>query len=312
MERQDIEVFLALAQELHFARTAQRLNLAPASISQTIKKLERRFGAPLFTRTTRRVDLTPLGRQLLDELGPAYAQVQTAIARVTATGHGATGELHLGYMSAAVARHVLTLVDTFHARTPGCRVTIRETALADLCGPLRRGEIDLSILPLPVAEPDLTVGPVLLSEAALLAVPTDHHLAQRTHVTPADLTEQTFLFAQDLPDYWIEHHLPIPRSAARITLLPGFQEMLAYVASSHGVAIVGTQTEQLYPRPGLACVPIAGRPTFDYAPVWRTDDLNALASNFLHDAATTPQPRRSTQTHGRRPGQPRHARQHSR
>ena len=58
MERQDIEVFLALAHELHFARTAQRLNLASASISQTIKKLERRFGAHLFTRTTRRVDLT--------------------------------------------------------------------------------------------------------------------------------------------------------------------------------------------------------------------------------------------------------------
>jgi DNA-binding transcriptional LysR family regulator len=120
-------------------------------------------------------------------------------------------------MSAAVARHVLTLVDTFHARTPGCRVTIRETALADLCGPLRRGEIDLSILPLPVAEPDLTVGPVLLSEAALLAVATDHHLAQRTASTP-----------------------------------------------SHRIS------------------------------------------------STTPQPRRSTQTHGRRPGQPRHARQHSR
>src|SRR2546423_56552 len=79
-------------------------------------------------------------------------------------------------------------------------------------------------LRLPVAEPDLTAGPVLLSEAPLLAVPTDHHLAQRTHVTPADLTERTFLFAQDLPDYWIEHHLPIPQSAARITLLPGFQE----------------------------------------------------------------------------------------
>ncbi|MGO1055173.1 helix-turn-helix domain-containing protein [Crossiella sp. CA198] len=55
MERQDIEVFLTLAEELHFARTAEPLRLAPASISQTIKKLERRFGAPLFTRTTRRV-----------------------------------------------------------------------------------------------------------------------------------------------------------------------------------------------------------------------------------------------------------------
>jgi DNA-binding transcriptional LysR family regulator len=294
MERQDIEVFLALAHELHFARTAQRLRVAPASISQTIKKLERRFGAPLFTRTTRRVDLTPLGKQLLDELGPAYAQVQAAIVRATTTGHGTAGELHLGYMSAAVARHVLTLVDTFHARTPDCQVTIRETALADLCGPLRRGEIDLSILPLPVAEPDLTVGPVLLAEAALLAVRTDHHLAQRALVEPADLADQTFLFPQDLPDYWIEHHLPIPRPIARVTFLPGFQEMLAYVTSGRGVAIVGAQTEHLYPRPGLTCVPIVGGPTFDYALVWRTGDLNALASAFLHHATTTPRRRRST------------------
>ncbi|WP_243707595.1 LysR family transcriptional regulator [Micromonospora sp. KC606] len=53
MERQDIEVFLALAQELHFTRTAERLRVAPASVSQTIKKLERRFGAPLLDRSTR-------------------------------------------------------------------------------------------------------------------------------------------------------------------------------------------------------------------------------------------------------------------
>ncbi|MFE9854517.1 LysR family transcriptional regulator [Streptomyces sp. NPDC005780] len=285
MERQDIEVFLALAQELHFTRTAERLRVAPASVSQTIKKLERRFGAQLFARSTRRVELTPLGRQLLDELGPAYAQVQTAIARAIATGHGTTGELHLGYMSAAIARRVLPLVDAFHAGTPGCRVTIRETALDDLYGPLRRAEVDLSILPLPVAEPDLTVGPVLLSEAALLAVPAAHHLARRDQVTPDDLAQETFLFAQNLPDYWVEHHLPLTRPAPTITWLPGFQEMLAYVTSGHGVAIVGAQTEQLYPRPGLTCLPIADGPTFDYAIVWRTGGLTALASAFLHHAA---------------------------
>ncbi|MGW7278763.1 LysR family transcriptional regulator [Streptomyces sp. NPDC054844] len=285
MERQDIEVFLALAQELHFTRTAERLRVAPASVSQTIKKLERRFGAQLFARSTRRVELTPLGQQLLDELGPAYAQVQTAIARAIATGHGTTGELHLGYMSAAIARRVLPWVDAFHADAPGCRVTIRETALDDLYGPLRRAEVDLSILPLPVAEADLTVGPVLLSEAALLAVPADHQLARRDQVTPEDLTQETFLFARNLPDYWIEHHLPLTRPAPTIARLPGFQEMLAYVTSGHGVAVVGAQTEQLYPRPGLTCLPIADGSTFDYAIVWRTGGLTALASAFLQHAA---------------------------
>ncbi|MER6325638.1 LysR substrate-binding domain-containing protein [Streptomyces coelicoflavus] len=78
------------------------------------------------------------------------------MARAIATGHGATGGLRLGYMSAAVARRVLPLVDAFHAGRPGCRVTIRETALDDLYEPLRRADVDLSVLPLPVAEPDLT------------------------------------------------------------------------------------------------------------------------------------------------------------
>lgn len=286
MERQDIEVFLTLAEELHFTRTAERLRLAPASISQTIRKLERRFGAPLFTRTTRRVDLTPLGRQLLDDLGPAYAQVQAAIARATTAGRGETGELRLGYMSAAVARRVLALIDAVRSHAPGIRVNIRETDLADLYGPLRRAEVDLSVLPLPVAEPDLTVGPVLLSETALLAVPADHPLARRALVTADDLAEQTFLFAQDLPEYWVEHHLPTARSAAGVTTLPGFQEILAYTASGHGVAVVGAQVELLYPRPDLACVPIAGGPTFDYALVWRTDDLSPPAAAFVRHAQT--------------------------
>jgi len=298
MDRHDIEVFLTLAEELHFARTAERLRVAPASVSQTIKKLERRLGAPLFTRTTRRVDLTPLGRQLLDDLGPAYAQLQGAIARATAAGHGISGELQLGYMSAAVARRVLALAGTFRARIPGCRVSIRETKLADLCGPLRRAEVDVSILPLPVAEPDLTVGPVLLSEAALLAVPADHPLARLPRVTPGDLTGQTFLFARDLPEYWIDHHLPLARSAVTITPLPGFQEMLAYADSGHGAVIVGAQTEQLYPRPGLAYVPIEGEPSYDYAAVWRTNDLSALASAFLDHTASTRRPPRSAPTRG--------------
>ncbi|QFU91051.1 LysR family transcriptional regulator [Amycolatopsis sp. YIM 10] len=290
MERQDIEVFLTLGEELHFARTAERLRLAPASISQTIKKLERRFGAPLFTRTTRRVGLTPLGRQLLDDLGPAYRQVEAAIERAITAGRGETGELRLGYMSAAVARRMLALIDTVRGHAPGIRVDIRETALSDLYGPLRRAEVDLSVLPLPVTEPDLTVGPVLLSETALLAVSASHPLARRAPVTADHLTEQTFLFAQGLPGYWVEHHLPLARSAVSVTTLPGFQEMLAYAASGHGVAVVGAQVEQFYPRPNLACLPMEGGSTFDYALVWRTDDLSPPAAAFLRHVVSSGRP----------------------
>jgi DNA-binding transcriptional LysR family regulator len=155
MERQDIEVFLALGDELHIGRTAERLRLAPAVISRAVLTLERQVGGPLIVRSAGRVELTPRGRQLHDDLRPAWALVRQAFDRATA------GDLRLGYVGAAVAPAVRKLTSSF--RHP---VSLRETARADRCGPLRRAEVDLAVLPLPVAEPDLTVGPVLLSEPA--------------------------------------------------------------------------------------------------------------------------------------------------
>jgi DNA-binding transcriptional LysR family regulator len=282
MERRDIEVLLVLADELHFARTAERLRLSPAAVSQTIGKLERRFGASLFTRTTRRVELTPLGRQLVDDLRPAHQQVSAAIARASAVGHGRAGRLQVGYMSAAVGELVLVLADTLTAVTPDCEVHVRETALADLCGPLRRGEVDISVLPLPVVEPDLIVGPVLLSESALLAMPNDHPLAQRRQIETADLADETMLFVQGLPQYWIDAHLPVPAHGAspRVITLAGFQETLAHIAAGRGLAIVGEQTPRLYPRPGLAYASLEPAHSYDYALTWRAQDLSGPAQAF--------------------------------
>ena len=71
VELRDIEIFLAAAEELHFGRTAERLHVTPARVSQSFQRTERRLGAPLFDRTTRRVRLTALGQQLQPELGAA-------------------------------------------------------------------------------------------------------------------------------------------------------------------------------------------------------------------------------------------------
>ncbi|GAA3164734.1 LysR family transcriptional regulator [Nonomuraea salmonea] len=72
MELRDIEIFLTLAEELHFGRTAERLHVTPARVSQAVKKQERRIGAALFERSSRAVALTPIGRQLFADLAPAY------------------------------------------------------------------------------------------------------------------------------------------------------------------------------------------------------------------------------------------------
>ncbi|NED58861.1 LysR family transcriptional regulator, partial [Micromonospora aurantiaca] len=84
MELRDIEIFLALAEELHFGRTAERLHISQARVSQAIKKQERRIGAPLFDRTSRRVRITPAGEHLYRELSAGYRQIMDGIEAVSA------------------------------------------------------------------------------------------------------------------------------------------------------------------------------------------------------------------------------------
>lgn len=99
MELRDIEIFLALAEELHFGRTAERLRVTPARVSQSIKKQERRLGAALFDRTTRSVTLTAVGQQLFDELRPHYRGMHESLERATNAARGKTEVLRLSMIA---------------------------------------------------------------------------------------------------------------------------------------------------------------------------------------------------------------------
>lgn len=86
MERRDIEIFLTLAEELHFGRTAERLGVSGARVSQTVKQLERRFGVVLFRRTSRHVELTPVGSALRDDVRAATGASRKASPRRSPPG----------------------------------------------------------------------------------------------------------------------------------------------------------------------------------------------------------------------------------
>lgn len=88
MELRDIEIFLTLAEELHFGRTAERLHISQSRVSQSIKKQERRLGAVLFDRTSRVVRLTSLGEQLRDDLLPVQRELRRIMERAARAAHG--------------------------------------------------------------------------------------------------------------------------------------------------------------------------------------------------------------------------------
>ena len=146
MEQREIEIFLTLAEELHFGHTAERLHVSTTRVSQTIRKVERQIGVPLFERTSRRAVLTPIGRHLEEGLRPAFEQTREVIARAIAAGRGVDGELVVGFVGTVVGRFLRSVGEVFQARHPACQIQIREARYSDFLGLLRSGELDLALV----------------------------------------------------------------------------------------------------------------------------------------------------------------------
>lgn len=288
MDEREIDVLLTLAVELHFGRTAQRLHLSTAAVSQTLARLERRIGTPLFLRTSRRVELTDIGRQLVTDVAPMREQLDRAVAAAMDAAERIETRLRIGYMSAAVGRELLALIDTFQQKHSGTEISIVETTLAELFEPVRAGEVDVSVLPSPVRETDLRVGTVLHSERAVAALPRGHRLADRTELAISDLARETALEVSGPPDYWRRSRAVGIPSRSRIT---GFGELLALVEAGRGVAVVGAQCSDYYPRPGLVYISITDADPFEYATVVRAGNRARITSQFLSHLRSTHPPR---------------------
>ena len=148
-----VQAFLALAEELHFGRAAQRLRVSQPRVSRLIAAVERQVGAPLFERTSRRVALTPLGAQFRDELGSAYAQMQAALDHARRAAREAAGQIRVGCTMTVGGPALSRLAEQFCVRNPGCELTLHEVPWWDPYTALRRGEVDVLVNWLAVAEP---------------------------------------------------------------------------------------------------------------------------------------------------------------
>ncbi|WP_419999537.1 LysR family transcriptional regulator [Streptomyces boninensis] len=286
LERHEAEVFLTLAEELHFGRTAERLHVSTARVSQTVAKLERRVGVALFNRTSRRVELTHVGRQLRDDLRPAWEQVGAAVERAVAAGRGLDGRITVAFVGAAGGQLLAGAADAFRGRYPECEVVLREAQMVEIVDWLRDGTVDLGIASRPVGGDGLTEGTVLISEARLLAVAADHPFARRTAVGLEDLARAPMIQLPDnLPAALRAHRSPATTPAGR-PIEPGptahtFNEVLTLVGAGRGVFPVGAQVRRYYPRPDVAYVPFSDAPPLEWVLVWRTNDDCARVRAFV-------------------------------
>ncbi|GLX08640.1 LysR family transcriptional regulator [Microbispora sp. NBRC 16548] len=289
LDRHELEAFLTLAEELHFGRTAERLRVSTSRISQTIAKLERRVGVPLFDRTSRRVELTPLGRRLHEEVRPAWQQIISAFEQAVAAGRGLTGTLRVAFVGAAGGQLLVGAAELLRRREPGCDVQLREAQMVDLMPWLRDGEVDVALGTFPVEEPGIATGPVLVSEARMLAVPSGHPFARRESVSLEDLARVPLLqLPGTLPDSLREDRTPRTTPSGRV-IEPGpsaatFNEMLTLIGAGHGVLPVGAQARRYYVRPDVAYIPFSDAPPLRWGLLWRTDNSTARVRAFVQAA----------------------------
>ncbi len=189
MERDELECFLILAEELHFGRTAVRMRLSRARVSQLIQRLERRLGAPLFERTSRTVALTELGERFRDDVEPHHRAIEQAVARTAAAARGIGGTLRIGFTNSLTGEIAMKAADDLRGSYPELAVEICEMSFTDPFTQLRDRYYDVQFMELPVREDDLAKGPTLLTEGRVLAVAADHPLAARPWLTMEDLAE---------------------------------------------------------------------------------------------------------------------------
>ncbi|MFF3767313.1 LysR family transcriptional regulator [Streptomyces sp. NPDC001922] len=294
LERGEAEAFLTLAEELHFGRTAERLRVTTGRVSQVIKRLERRVGAPLFERTSRTVRLTAIGRQLADDLAPLVAGMDAALRRAADAGRGVTGELRVAFLGEGTAPVLLKAAALFGERHPDCRVDIREAQMATSRASLLDGSVDVLIAGYPFD--GMACGPVLLTEKRVLAVAVGHPLAAEESVSLDVLADHPVVqypeatsaaFRRDRTPDRTPSGRPVPKGPAG----GSFSEMLTLVAMGRGVLPVGEPARRYYPRPDVAYVPLHDAPPIERGPVWLAGNTTERIRAFVRaasDAAGAP------------------------
>jgi DNA-binding transcriptional LysR family regulator len=278
MELRDIEIFLTLAEELHFGRAAARLHVSQARVSQAISLQERRLGGALFDRSNRRqIRLTPLGRQLREDLRPVYAGLRDSLERARQTARGITATLRVG-MIPGNAHDLRAYWNTFRARHPRWELRIRHASFNDPYAGLRRGDVDVLVAWLPVEEHDLTVGPVLFTDPRVLAMAADHRLAGRSAASLEMLADFQHTHSPRIPEYWNDSYLPThtPRGHVieRGPLVTNMDELLTLVGAGEVVNVLPSHATRFWSRPDIVWLPFRDLGSLTYGLVWRAETEN--------------------------------------
>lgn len=242
MDLRQFQYAVAVADELHFGRAAERLHVAQPSLSRQIRDLERDLGVDLFTRTSRHVELTPAGAAFVGTARRAIALAAESRESAVAAANGLQGRVSLGFVASAAVEILPKLVAAHRAARPLVRLVLHEMTTEEQIEGLISGDLDVGLSRDLEATPGLRVH-TLRREPLIAAIPSDHPLQQRRRISLTDLEGSAFvtLPRQRVPRAWDRLLLMAQAAEIRpryVQEANQFVTLLALVAAGLGVAIV--------------------------------------------------------------------------
>ncbi|MFJ3234349.1 LysR substrate-binding domain-containing protein [Streptomyces sp. NPDC086787] len=269
MELRHLQHFVAVAEDQHFTRAAERLMVSQSGLSASIRTLERELRAPLFVRTTRRVTLTEAGRALLAEAERILAQVRAAHEAVAAVQGVLRGRLALGTEQCIAGVQVAGLLAAFRRRHPEVEIRLRQTGSAALAEEVGAGRLDLAFAYRTQDDTDRLCSLPLTSEPMTVLCHPRHRLASTgAAVGPEDLVDEVFVDFH--PGWGPRSGTDAAFAAAGVRRTVALEvndvhSLLDLVEEDLGIAVVPRHFR--LKRPTLAAVPLKGADDARYATV---------------------------------------------
>lgn len=193
IETRLLRQFIAVAEELHFNRAAERLHMAQPPLSQAIRRLEAEVGAPLFERNNRSVALTPAGSAFLDSARRTLALLEEGVAHTRRVSQGIDGHLTLTFINITPYETLLRVLREFRTAAPAVAFTLREASTREQVAALESGAADVGFLRTPgTTTLDLSFH-TILREPIAVALPAGHPLSGLAQVALADLADEAFV-----------------------------------------------------------------------------------------------------------------------
>jgi len=291
VELRQLRYFVAVAEELHFHRAAERLHISQPPLSQQIRALEEELGFALLVRTRRRVELTPAGAAFLRDARAILGELDGAVAGARRIDAGLTGRLRINFVGSALFSTVPGTVERFRRSRPGVALELRERATADQLRAVRAGVADVGLVRPPIEDDDSLRVETVLRERTVAALPAAHPLAELRRVPLRRLAaEPLVLFPRDqAPGF---HDLLIDSlagsgSAPRvIQIAPEMLTIIGLVAAGTGVSLVPASVARLA-LDGVAYRPVTGAPLSELVAITRAGDDSELVRAFVYEASAS-------------------------